>query len=128
MNFKVVDGDYLEDYEEEFIKLYNNRRVRTADIPSKLGISGSNYNSLWKRLMAENKLNDRSKNHKKEAKRKQKHYIYEVRRGKRTYFSVKKNEVYYGCYKNREDAKEAVEQLKKCNWDKNKLKKNKNMR
>ena len=121
LNFKVVDGDYLEDYEEEFIRLYNNRRIRTADIPSKLGISESNYRFLYRRLMEEHKLNDRSKNHKKTVRRKPKHYIYEVRRGKRTYFAIKKNEVYYGCYKRREEAKEVVERLKECDWDKKQL-------
>lgn len=123
MNFKVVEGNYLDEYKEDFIRLYNNRRIRTRDIPRKLGITQSNYCSLRKELLSEGKIIDRSKKHKKTVRRKPKHYIYEVRRGKRTYFAIKKNEVYLGCYKHREDAEEVVNRLKECDWDISQLKK-----
>lgn len=122
VSFKLINGNDLEEYEEEFKKLYNDSTLPVRLIPEKLGITTGEYRRLRKTLLEKGEIKLRRKPNKKPYSyhRTPKNYSYN-RAGHGTY-TIIKNHVYYGTVKKEDDAVEVVRRLRECNWDKSKFK------
>lgn len=117
INCRVVDGDYFS--YEDFVKLYNDYSIKTEEIKKIVG--GSRYLRFHKEAMANNDIQKRPVDLRFDGK-KVKHYHYDKQRKK---FRVRKvingKYVCFGYYETEEEAQKMVEELKKVNWDKSKL-------
>lgn len=124
MNFRIVEGDYLQKYKEEFVELYNDSNIAVGDIPILLGISVNNMQRLRNECKEEGLIRLRpNRNKTKWEKQHFKPRYYHVhRQGKRVRWTIKKNGVYYGLVDTVLQAKKMVELLKDCNWNKSKAK------
>ncbi len=137
VNFKIIENSppvYMEKY-EEFIELYNDKNITVEEIRQRLGWRTKVYNDARNKALEENRIIDRrSKNSIENCKGrpvKEKHipkyYHYDRWYGKfvivKKYYRDKKEVVsYYGCYNNEKVAQAVVNELKKVDWDKSKLK------
>ena len=124
VNFNIVEGvDPLDDIQEDFIRLYNDDRVRVVDICNEFGISRSQYINLLQRLRRRGEITRVRNPHAGRKKTRQysklhpKNYVYN--RKEKT-FQVRRNGEYYACFKRESDAKRFVELMRECNWDKSK--------
>lgn len=136
VSFRLIENGcpaYVEKY-EEFIELYNNPEIRVEDIRKQLGWGTKVYNDARKQALKENRIMDRRspnsikncKGRPVKPKHKPKHYYYDWWSDKfvivkRYYVDKKDVVVYYGRYDKEDTAKQIVEELKKVDWDKNKL-------
>ena len=118
MNFKITQGDYLKDKEQDFIQLYNNKEVKIKEIMEKLDLSRSNFYTLRNRLGKQGKIKYRNNwNAQKRLKRVPRH-IHRCTSKGIVYFQIKKGGVYYCAVKDYRDAIAIVEKLDKCGWNK----------
>lgn len=134
VNFRIVENappSYVEKY-DEFVELYNDHSVTVKEIGELLGWSTNVFEQAKEHALSEGKISLRKPygNRGKWVKVRKvpKYYSYSKNSGK---FTVKKHIfdevvgesvlIYYGSYKRECVAKRVVEELKKVDWDKNKL-------
>ena len=120
MNFRVIDGD--DDYLEkvpEFVEEYNRNYLTIPKLCEKLDLSTTEYRKLRKHCIEEDLITLRRRQNKKKNTT-PKNYTTAIR-GRHIYWRVYKNGVHYCNCKTEKEAKEIVEQLKKCNWDINRI-------
>lgn len=121
VNFNLTEGEDNSKY-EEFVKLYNDYSVDVTKIKKKLGNSNT-YAKFRKMALKNGDIKQRpfNLNHNTHFKyyhfdkKMQKYRVHKVKNGK--YMS-------FGFYDTEEEAKCKVEELKKVNWDINKIHKN----
>lgn len=120
-------GSYTVEEYNQFVSLYNNPMVSVREIYNILGCTTRKYGKLRKKALYENKIIERQpRNYHKGKKRGRSrvinNYSYNTHSGK---WIVRKGinyqTVHYGCYDTEEIAKEIVNELKKVDWDKNRL-------
>ena len=119
MNFNIVESPDLDSRLDEFVELYNGDELKCRDIIDEMNISTSNYRTLRKKAHRKGLLIQK----KRGAKFKEKDNTY---RGVNVCihgrgFCIRRRGVYYGYFKNYEDAIQVAEQLKECDWDKSQV-------
>lgn len=70
-NFNIIEGEpkgFWDDY-EKFIKLYNNGKIKVADIKKTLNLTQNKYRQYRSRGLDENRLNTKLRSQKESAKR-----------------------------------------------------------
>lgn len=124
MNFRIVEGDYLQKHKEEFIELYNNPNIAVNDIPNILGISKNNLKRLRNECKDEGLIRLRPNRNKTAWERRhfKPRYYHIFRHGNEISWTIKRKGVYYGMVHTVTQAKKMVELLKECNWNKSKAK------
>lgn len=129
MNFRVIEGTqgFWDDF-PEFVKLYNEGKMRIIEIRKKLELSQSKYRQYRDRGFEQKLLNKELRTPRNSCIRggvrngiNIKNYYHDRKTG----FEVKKRingkDYYFGNYPTEQQAKKAVELLRECNWDKSKL-------
>ena len=125
MNFTIVDGnDNYLDKAEEFSKLYNNKKIRIADLKKRLEINTCTYNKLLRYCKETNLITPRRKPYRKKPTYKTHPRHYSAVRYRDTfYWAVKYKGKHYCNCKPREEAAYIVDKLRECDWDKTQLEK-----
>lgn len=117
MNFNIVEGRSLEEFEEDFKKLYNTPDLPVRLISNELGITTCEYKQLRRTLAEKGEITLRKPRNMPKKKKSARFYSFN-RYGNG--FRVMRNRVYYGHVKTEEQAKEFVRRLRECGWDKSK--------
>lgn len=125
MNFNIVDGENdFEIYKEDFLRFYNNPRIRVATIPKRMGISESKFRKLRTHYEEIGLITLRQvgRPRKKKEPRVAKHIHKNPNNYKNPCWNIRRNGIYYCCTTDYRKAEEIVEKLEQCNWDKTKVK------
>ena len=123
MNFTITSGDNdFLNKEEEFIQLYNAGEITTRKIIERLDLTRNEYRKLRKKCLQEETIIKRRPGPKKipGCRTNPRYYSRHLSKG-HTYFIVRRKDVYYCEVKKERDAKEIVERLKRCGWNKDRL-------
>ena len=109
INYRVVENCYFDRY-NEFVEEYN-KGTPMMEIYDKLSLSNYMYRKYRKIALKNNDIIDRRTGNAK--------YYYSLRgRWIVTKRNPKTNKImYYGSFRNEEDAKNRVEELKRNNWE-----------
>ena len=125
MNFRIVEGeDILDSIQDEFLKLYADKSIKVEEICERLNISQSQFQNLRMRLVRRgiivskrNKYGGQKKSTRYNRKE-PKNYFWSKQNKK---FHIKYKEKYYGCFKKEEHAKQYVQLMRECGWDRSRM-------
>lgn len=127
VTFNIIEGDdILDRIQDDFLELYDDKRIRKKDICRILGITSSQFQNLRMRLVRRGLIkevrNPHGGNRKtliNTGKKCPKNYFWNRQQKK---WNVKYHNHYYACFKEEKHAKRFVELMRECGWDSSKKK------
>ena len=123
VNFKVVENvDRVTPLLEDFIRLYNNPLVTCVEIRKKLDISEKTYKRLFDKALSDGSIVYRRQNHhpgKKRVRREPRFWSYSRAEDR---WQVRYKREYFCSCKSQREAELMVKELRKCDWDKSRVK------
>ena len=117
MNFKIVEQEArnFEELYNLFKEDYINPHIKVTEIKEKYNLSNSEYKHLRQQLKQETGIETKPNVYRKTGFRENPdQYIHRQHNG----YIIKKNRIYYGRFKNLDDARKRRDELKKNGWKK----------
>ena len=124
VNFKVIENiDRVTPLLDDFIRLYNNPLVTCAEIRKRLGISTNTYIRLFNKALSNGDIEYRrgpNPNKKNGWVKREPRYWSHIRAEDR--WQVRYKREYFCSCKSQREAELMVKELRKCDWDKSRVK------
>lgn len=120
MNFNIIENhNPYSDIIKDFADDYNSRELYAYELREKYHLNANSFRNIRKQALKQGLINNRRYVCKKNIPKN--YYYHKTNHVWCVVKNINHERVYFGGYKTEEEAQLIVEELKKCNWDKSKL-------